>query len=199
MNRMTDKLHRRITAAGTFLLICILPMCIPIFFSRDSRRHVLLESFCSIPFWLAASVVIGAAGIGICFFACKCRIDTWIGRASLSIGAVCLAALCIFSLFTKVIDPLRDIPYLNSSASARLENVRFYYNNIGDSPDMGMEGISPSGEKMVFAVSKDTYKEGEGLCLQADKMQQMVTAEVEYLPYSGIVTRLDIQVEGIEA
>ena len=62
-----------------------------------------------------------------------------------------------------------------------------------------MEGISPSGEKMVFAVSKDTYKEGEGLCLQADKMQQMVTAEVEYLPYSGIVTRLDIQVEGIEA
>lgn len=189
---MTEKLQKRITAAGIFFLICVLPMSIPLFLSPD--RRTLLNSYCSVPFWLAASIVIGAAGVGILLFAFKGNIDGRIGRLGLILGALCLAALCIFSLFTKVINPLRDIPYLSNPISTRLENVHFYYNNIGDSPSIELEGEDPSGVRMVFDIDRDTYEDGEALYMQAEEPpQEMITAEVEYLPYSKVITQLNIQ------
>lgn len=189
---MTEKLQKRITAAGIFFLICVLPMGIPLFLSPN--RRTLLNSYCSVPFWLAASIVIGAAGVGILFFAFKGNIDGRIGRLGLVLGALCLAALCVFSLFTKVVNPLRDIPYLNNPVSARLENVHFYYNNIGDSPAIELEGEDSSGVRMVFDIDKDTYENGKALYMQAENMSQehMVTADIEYLPYSKVITQVDI-------
>ena len=132
---------------------------------------------------MAFSAVTGSSGGRNGIVKNYCSIPFWI-------------CISVFVLYVQVVNPLRDIPYLNSPHTVSLADVNFYYSNISDSPTIEISGIDAGGREETFSISRKEFKEGETLLQQAAKSggAQAVTADITYLPYSETVLDMDMKI-----
>lgn len=193
---MISKLQKLTMAAGVLSVACAVLMLAPLFFPQADGQRAVLHNYFAIPFWLAlALVMILAAGNLLCLLVQK-RGDGGC-RALFALTAAGLAAAGVLTLCRGVAAPLLDIPYLSAPRTVQLEDVQFSYDNIGDSPDILLAGVDASGEEASFAISSAAYEEGRAFSSQAAEMPggHMIAADVAYLPYTGTVVRMDLQVQ----
>ncbi len=117
-------------------------------------------------------------------------------RLVLGLVSVIMVGIGVFAAVTQVVYPLRDIPYLREPRIVVLEDVRFHYDNIGDSPSISMQGIDGEGREQQFSIGSQEYEQGEMLYEQAyGSEEEAVMAQVEYLPYSRMILRMELWID----
>lgn len=194
---MIKKLQKLAMVTGVLSLVCIVPMILPMILGRSAAGKEILRNYCAIPFWACISVFIVSVALSLLYLSLKEGRGDWklgIAFPAISIG---LAAIGVFAFYTGIINPLRDLPYLASPDTVSLRDVRFSYNNIGDSPTIEVSGKDAEGSEESFSISRKEYEEGEHLYQQAREAsgRQMVTADIEYLPYSETILHLNMRIE----
>jgi len=79
----------------------------------------------------------------------------------------------------------------------RLDHLQFHYSNLADSPTIQLYGYDQSGEEMNFEISYETYEQGKQLYEELQEMNGSynIIADIEYLPYSEMVTDIRMWIE----
>ena len=98
--------------------------------------------------------------------------------------------------YREVICPLLDASYVETPYMIHLDNLHFYSNNMADSVVTQLTGDSQEGEQVKFDISYEAYEEGEQLYEQVkNKNGYDVAADIEYLPYSKMITGMNMWIE----
>lgn len=155
-----------------------------------------MENYCSIPFWICISVFVICTAVTLLYLSLREKHSGWQQKLAFPVIAAVLAGISVFVLYVQVVNPLRDIPYLNSPHTVSLADINFYYSNISDSPTIEISGSDADGREETFSISRKEFKEGEKLLHQAAKSggAQAVTADITYLPYSETVLDMDMKI-----
>ena len=195
---MIYRLQKLTMTTGVLALVFILPMAFSAVIGSSDGRNGIMENYCSIPFWICISVFVICTAVTLLYLSLKEKHGGWQQKLAFPVIAAVLAGLSVFVLYMQVVNPLRDIPYLNSPHTISLADVSFYYSNISDSPTIEIRGTDAGGRKETFAISREEFEEGETLLHQAAKSgdAQAVTADITYLPYSETVLDIDMAITG---
>ena len=195
---MIYRLQKLTMTTGVLALVFILPMAFSAVIGSSDGRNGIMENYCSIPFWICISVFVICTAVTLLYLSLKEKHGGWQQKLAFPVIAAVLAGLSVFVLYVQVVNPLRDIPYLNSPHTVSLADVNFYYSNISDSPTIEISGTDTDGRKETFAISREEFEEGEALLHQAAKFggAQAVTADITYLPYSETVLDIDMAITG---
>ena len=195
---MIYRLQKLTMTTGVLALVFILPMAFSAVVGTAAGRNGIVENYCSIPFWICISVFVICTAVTLLYLSLKEKHGGWQQKLAFPVIAAVLAGLSVFVLYVQVVNPLRDIPYLNSPHTVSLADVNFYYSNISDSPTIEISGTDTDGRKETFAISREEFEEGEALLHQAAKSggAQAVTADITYLPYSETVLDIDMAITG---
>ena len=195
---MIYRLQKLTMTTGVLALVFILPMAFSAVIGSSDGRNGIMENYCSIPFWICISVFVICTAVTLLYLSLKEKHGGWQQKLAFPVIAAVLAGLSVFVLYMQVVNPLRDIPYLNSPHTVSLADVNFYYSNISDSPTIEISGTDAGGRKETFAISREEFEEGEALLHQAAKSggAQAVTADITYLPYSETVLDIDMAITG---
>ena len=195
---MIYRLQKLTMTTGVLALVFILPMAFSAVIGSSDGRNGIMENYCSIPFWICISVFVICTAVTLLYLSLKEKHGGWQQKLAFPVIAAVLAGLSVFVLYVQVVNPLRDIPYLNSPHTVSLADVNFYYSNISDSPTIEISGTDAGGRKETFAISREEFEEGEALLHQAAKSggAQAVTADITYLPYSETVLDIDMAITG---
>lgn len=195
---MIYRLQKLTMTTGVLALVFILPMAFSAVIGSFDGRNGIMENYCSIPFWICISVFVICTAVTLLYLSLKEKHGGWQQKLAFPVIAAVLAGLSVFVLYVQVVNPLRDIPYLNSPHTVSLADVNFYYSNISDSPTIEISGTDTDGRKETFAISREEFEEGEALLHQAAKSggAQAVTADITYLPYSETVLDIDMAITG---
>lgn len=195
---MIYRLQKLTMTTGVLALVFILPMAFSAVIGSSDGRNGIMENYCSIPFWICISVFVICTAVTLLYLSLKEKHGGWQQKLAFPVIAAVLAGLSVFVLYVQVVNPLRDIPYLNSPHTVSLADVNFYYSNISDSPTIEISGTDTDGRKETFAISREEFEEGEALLHQAAKSggAQAVTADITYLPYSETVLDIDMAITG---
>ena len=195
---MIYRLQKLTMTTGVLALVFILPMAFSAVIGSSDGRNGIMENYCSIPFWICISVFVICTAVTLLYLSLKEKHGGWQQKLAFPVIAAVLAGLSVFVLYMQVVNPLRDIPYLNSPHTVSLADVNFYYSNISDSPTIEISGTDTDGRKETFAISREEFEEGEALLHQAAKFggAQAVTADITYLPYSETVLDIDMAITG---
>ena len=195
---MIYRLQKLTMTTGVLALVFILPMAFSAVIGSSDGRNGIMENYCSIPFWICISVFVICTAVTLLYLSLKEKHGGWQQKLAFPVIAAVLAGLSVFVLYMQVVNPLRDIPYLNSPHTVSLADVNFYYSNISDSPTIEISGTDAGGQKETFAISREEFEEGETLLDQAAKSggAQTVTADITYLPYSETVLDIDMAITG---
>ena len=193
---MIYRLQKLTMTTGVLALVFILPMAFSAVIGSSDGRNGIMENYCSIPFWICISVFVICTAVTLLYLSLKEKHGGWQQKLAFPVIAAVLAGLSVFVLYVQVVNPLRDIPYLNSPHTVSLADVSFYYSNISDSPTIEISGTDAGGRKETFAISREEFEEGEALLHQAAKSggAQAVTADITYLPYSETVLDMDMKI-----
>lgn len=193
---MIYRLQKLTMTTGVLALVFILPMAFSAVVGKADGRNGIVENYCSIPFWICISVFVICTAVTLLYLSLKEKHGGWQQKLAFPVIAAVLAGLSVFVLYVQVVNPLRDIPYLNSPHTVSLADVNFYYSNISDSPTIEISGTDTDGRKETFAISREEFEEGEALLHQAAKSggAQAVTADITYLPYSETVLDMDMKI-----
>ena len=195
---MIYRLQKLTMTTGVLALVFILPMTFSAVIGSSDGRNGIVENYCSIPFWICISIFVICTAVTLLYLSLKEKHGGWQQKLAFPVIAAVLAGLSVFVLYVQVVNPLRDIPYLNSPHTVSLADVNFYYSNISDSPTIEISGTDTDGRKETFAISREEFEEGEALLHQAAKFggAQAVTADITYLPYSETVLDIDMAITG---
>ena len=195
---MIYRLQKLTMTTGVLALVFILPMAFSAVVGKADGSNGIVENYCSIPFWICISVFVICTAVTLLYLSLKEKHGGWQQKLAFPVIAAVLAGLSVFVLYVQVVNPLRDIPYLNSPHTVSLADVNFYYSNISDSPTIEISGTDTDGRKETFAISREEFEEGEALLHQAAKSggAQAVTADITYLPYSETVLDIDMAITG---
>ena len=195
---MIYRLQKLTMTTGVLALVFILPMAFSAIIGSSDGRNGIMENYCSIPFWICISVFVICTAVTLLYLSLKEKHGGWQQKLAFPVIAAVLAGLSVFVLYVQVVNPLRDIPYLNSPHTVSLADVNFYYSNISDSPTIEISGTDTDGRKETFAISREEFEEGEALLHQAAKSggAQAVNADITYLPYSETVLDIDMAITG---
>lgn len=195
---MIYRLQKLTMTTGVLALVFILPMAFSAVVGKADGRNGIVKNYCSIPFWICISVFVICTAVTLLYLSLKEKHGGWQQKLAFPVIAAVLAGLSVFVLYVQVVNPLRDIPYLNSPHTVSLADVNFYYSNISDSPTIEISGTDTDGRKETFAISREEFEEGEALLHQAAKSggAQAVTADITYLPYSETVLDIDMAITG---
>lgn len=195
---MIYRLQKLTMTTGVLALVFILPMAFSAVIGSSDGRNGIMENYCSIPFWICISVFVICTAVTLLYLSLKEKHGGWQQKLAFPVIAAVLAGLSVFVLYMQVVNPLRDIPYLNSPHTVSLADVSFYYSNISDSPTIEISGTDAGGRKETFAISREEFEAGETLLDQAAKSggAQTVTADITYLPYSETVLDMDMAITG---
>ena len=195
---MIYRLQKLTMTTGVLALVFILPMAFSAVIGSSDGRNGIMENYCSIPFWICISVFVICTAVTLLYLSLKEKHGGWQQKLAFPVIAAVLAGLSVFVLYMQVVNPLRDIPYLNSPHTVSLADVSFYYSNISDSPTIEISGTDAGGRKETFAISREEFEEGERFLDQAAKSggAQAVTADITYLPYSETVLDMDMAITG---
>lgn len=181
---------------GILTLISAVPTLIPLFIGQDGERIEVLQTYFSIPFYLFLSLLILLLAGSLLFMTARDRVGSRGTRLVLGLVSVIMVGIGVFAAVTQVVYPLRDIPYLREPRIVVLEDVRFHYDNIGDSPSISMQGIDGEGREQQFSIGSQEYEQGEMLYEQAyGSEEEAVMAQVEYLPYSRMILRMELWID----
>lgn len=193
---MIYRLQKLTMTTGVLALVFILPMAFSAVIGSSDGRNGIMENYCSIPFWICISVFVICTAVTLLYLSLKEKHGGWQQKLAFPVIAAVLAGLSVFVLYMQVVNPLRDIPYLNSPHTVSLADVSFYYSNISDSPTIEISGTDAGGRKETFAISREEFEAGETLLDQAAKSggAQTVTADITYLPYSETVLDMDMAI-----
>ena len=195
---MIYRLQKLTMTTGVLALVFILPMAFSAVISSSDGRNGIVENYCSIPFWICISIFVICTAVTLLYLSLREKHSGWQQKLAFPVIAAVLAGIAVFVLYVQVVNPLRDIPYLNSPHTVSLADVSFYYSNISDSPTIEISGIDAGGREETFSISRKEFKEGETLLHQAAKSggAQAVTADITYLPYSETVLDIDMAITG---
>ncbi len=193
---MSDKLQKLTMTTGVLALVFILPMAFSAVIGSSDGRNGIVENYCSIPFWICISVFVICTAVTLLYLSLREKHSGWQQKLAFPVIAAVLAGISVFVLYVQVVNPLRDIPYLNSPHTVSLADINFYYSNISDSPTIEISGSDADGREETFSISRKEFKEGEKLLHQAAKSggAQAVTADITYLPYSETVLDMDMKI-----
>ena len=193
---MIYRLQKLTMTTGVLALVFILPMAFSAVIGSSDDRNGIVENYCSIPFWICISVFVICTAVTLLYLSLREKHSGWQQKLAFPVIAAVLAGIAVFVLYVQVVNPLRDIPYLNSPHTVSLADVSFYYSNISDSPTIEISGIDAGGREETFSISRKEFKEGETLLHQAAKSggAQAVTADITYLPYSETVLDMDMKI-----
>ena len=193
---MIYRLQKLTMTTGVLALVFILPMTFSAVIGSSDGRNGIVENYCSIPFWICISVFVICTAVTLLYLSLKEKHGGWQQKLAFPVIAAVLAGISVFVLYVQVVNPLRDIPYLNSPHTVSLADVSFYYSNISDSPTIEISGTDADGREETFSISRKEFKEGETLLHQAAKSggAQAVTADITYLPYSETVLDMDMKI-----
>ena len=193
---MIYRLQKLTMTTGVLALVFILPMTFSAVLVRSDGRNEIVENYCSIPFWICISVFVICTAVTLLYLSLREKHSGWQQKLAFPVIAAVLAGIAVFVLYVQVVNPLRDIPYLNSPHTVSLADVSFYYSNISDSPTIEISGTDADGREETFSISRKEFKEGETLLHQAAKSggAQAVTADITYLPYSETVLDMDMKI-----
>ena len=193
---MIYRLQKLTMTTGVLALVFILPMTFSAVLGSSDGRNGIVENYCSIPFWICISVFVICTAVTLLYLSLREKHSGWQQKLAFPVIAAVLAGIAVFVLYVQVVNPLRDIPYLNSPHTVSLADVSFYYSNISDSPTIEISGTDADGREETFSISRKEFKEGETLLHQAAKSggAQAVTADITYLPYSETVLDMDMKI-----
>lgn len=193
---MVRKVERTVEALGILCLASLLPMGILLLLHTSDGQKAVLENYVSMPFWL--SVALLCLLCAACFAAGAWKGKDWQDKLLCSAGALALAAIGLLTIAGRVVDPLSDLPYLQAPSQIQLEDVRFSYSNLGDTPTVQLEGLDEQGKRESFSISRGVYAQGEALYEQAGAGNgtHTITAQIAYLPHSETVVHVDLQLAG---
>lgn len=193
---MIYRLQKLTMTTGVLALVFILPMAFSAVTGISGGRNGIVKNYCSIPFWICISVFVICTAVTLLYLSLKEKHGGWQQKLAFPVIAAVLAGISVFVLYVQVVNPLRDIPYLNSPHTVSLADVSFYYSNISDSPTIEISGTEANGRKETFAISREEFEEGETLLHQTSKSGgvQAVTADITYLPYSETVLDMDMKI-----
>ncbi|HIW50895.1 MAG TPA: hypothetical protein IAA10_08085 [Candidatus Blautia intestinavium] len=193
---MIYRLQKLTMTTGVLALVFILPMTFSAVIGSSDGRNGIVENYCSIPFWICISVFVICTAVTLLYLSLREKHSGWQQKLAFPVIAAVLAGIAVFVLYVQVVNPLRDIPYLNSPHTVSLADVSFYYSNISDSPTIEISGTDADGREETFSISRKEFKEGETLLHQAAKSggAQAVTADITYLPYSETVLDMDMKI-----
>lgn len=193
---MIYRLQKLTMTTGILALVFILPMTFSAVIGSSDGRNGIVENYCSIPFWICISVFVICTAVTLLYLSLREKHSGWQQKLAFPVIAAVLAGIAVFVLYVQVVNPLRDIPYLNSPHTVSLADVNFYYSNISDSPTIEISGTDADGREETFSISRKEFKEGETLLHQAAKSggAQAVTADITYLPYSETVLDMDMKI-----
>lgn len=185
------KLQKILEINGILILISVIPVAVSSIIQTDNAHREIISNYVSMPFWFFVSLMLILLSVCILYYVIKKsrEIRSWI----FVLPAAVLLLLGVFGVYSEVLGPLGDIPYLDDPPVVRLEDVRFYYNNTGDFPEIQLEGEKEDGKKERFSISYATYEQGQKLHEQAD--ENSVAVDVEYLPCSKTVLNTTMWVE----
>lgn len=181
-----------IRITGILSLGCLILMIISHFVSNDSIQEEILIRYLSIPFWTSICLLLIFIALYLFMMVHDHKINF-----STSLLAVLLLASGGFIGYREAICPLLDLSYVNDPQMIRLDHLQFYYSNLADSPTIQLYGYDQSGEKMNFEISYETYEQGKQLYEELQEMSGSynVIADIEYLPYSEMVTDVCMWIE----
>lgn len=189
---MRNQLQKLTMGACLLVTASMLPMAAVFFLRTDSARKAILRSYSSVPFFaVCAACILLTAGVLFYIWLTNQKQYGTSGVLSL-VPLAGIAAAGVLLICLKVIPPLQDLPYLNRPEEIHLEQADVVYNNMGDSPTVQIVGTDEDGERKVFSIDADTYKEGEALLEQTDGA---VDADIRYLPHSGTVLQVEFRQE----
>lgn len=193
---MIYRLQKLTMTTGVLALVFILPMTFSAVIGSSDGKNGIVENYCSIPFWICISVFVICTAVTLLYLSLREKHSGWQQKLAFPVIAAVLAGIAVFVLYVQVVNPLRDIPYLNSPHTVSLADVNFYYSNISDSPTIEISGTDADGREETFSISRKEFKEGETLLHQAAKSggAQAVTADITYLPYSETVLDMDMKI-----
>ena len=99
--------------------------------------------------------------------------------------------------YREIVCPLLDLSHVNDPQVIRLDHPQFHYSNLADSPTIQLYGYDQSGEEMNFEISYETYEQGKQLYEELQEMNGSynIIADIEYLPYSEMVTDIRMWIE----
>ena len=181
-----------IRITGILSLGCLILMIISHFVSNDSIQEEILIRYLSIPFWTSICLLLIFIALYLFMMVHDHKINF-----STSLLAVLLLASGGFIGYREAICPLLDLSYVNDPQMIRLDHLQFYYSNLADSPTIQLYGYDQSGEKMNFEISYETYEQGKQLYEELQEMNGSynIIADIEYLPYSEMVTDIRMWIE----
>ena len=181
-----------IRITGILSLGCLILMIISHFVSNDSIQEEILIRYLSIPFWTSICLLLIFIALYLFMMVHDHKINF-----STSLLAVLLLASGGFIGYREAICPLLDLSYVNDPQMIRLDHLQFYYSNLADSPTIQLYGYDQSGEEMNFEISYETYEQGKQLYEELQDMNGSynIIADIEYLPYSEMVTDIRIWIE----
>lgn len=183
---MVKKWQHLIQTGGMLVLISLIVMMIAHLFVRDR----IVCQYMSLPFWIlvclslfvTASYLLGMVRLRITF--------------STILLSLILIVTGGFMGYREVICPLLDASYVEAPYMIHLDNLHFYSNNMADSVVTQLTGDSQEGEQVKFDISYEAYEEGEKLYEQVkNKNGYDVAADIEYLPYSKMITGMNMWIE----
>lgn len=196
VDSMINKLQKLTMTTGVLALVFILPMALSAVISKTAGGNGITENYCSLPFWICISFFIICTAVTLLYLSLKERHGGWQQKLAFPVITAVLAGISVFVLYVQVVNPLRDIPYLNSPDTVLLNDVSFYYNNISDSPTIQISGMDADGRRKTFSISREEFKEGKELLMQTQNLDgsQALTAAITYLPYSEMILDIDMTV-----
>lgn len=191
------RFRRPMTVLGCLLLLSIVPMIVVAVWPMGVEQKALLKNYLSLPFFLFVSLFL-ALGTGnfLAVMLHGCR-EGRIQRLFYCLVGSLMALVALFMVYTYVITPLRDLPYVGAPATARLENVTFQWDQVGDTPSANLMGVGEDGQAQTFSIGYALYQDGIAFEEQvtASAPEDQLVANVCYLPYSHTLLQMDCWVE----
>lgn len=181
-----------IRITGILSLGCLILMIISHFVSNDSIQEEILIRYLSIPFWTSICLLLIFIALYLFMMVHDHKINF-----STSLLAILILASGGFIGYREIVCPLLDLSHVNDPQVIRLDHLQFYYSNLADSPTIQLYGYDQSGEEMNFEISYETYEQGKQLYEELQEMNGSynIIADIEYLPYSEMVTDICMWIE----
>lgn len=181
-----------IRITGILSLGCLILMIISHFVSNDSIQEEILIRYLSIPFWTSICLLLIFIALYLFMIAHNRAVIS-----STSLLAILILASGGFIGYREIVCPLLDLSHVNDPQVIRLDQLQFHYSNLADSPTIQLYGYDQSGEEMNFEISYETYEQGKQLYEELQEMNGSynIIADIEYLPYSEMVTDIRMWIE----
>ena len=118
---MIYRLQKLTMTTGVLALVFILPMAFSLLLSaKPTAGTGLWKITVLFPFWICISVFVICTAVTLLYLSLKEKHGGWQQKLAFPVIAAVLAGLSVFVLYVQVVNPLRDIPYLNSPHTVSL-------------------------------------------------------------------------------